>query len=359
MNLLGRKCATQLAFPFPLALLPLQPQQGKQKTIENMRKTFILLATYNGAQFLDAQLKSIQEQEITDWTLLVRDDGSRDHTKKILDEYSRMDARIRLISGPSKNLGAIENFNLLMHEALARGAEIIFFSDQDDVWLPGKMKDQMKRLENLESTYDKATPLLIHSDLEVVDEQLTRIHHSSMLYYGLVPNRQSPLRILLGRNYVTGCTTLINRPLLELAVPIPKNIIMHDWWLALCAGACGVIGYVDRPTVLYRQHHQNQIVASKQDSIFNPFRLKIRKRWENGTRNFLHTLEQASSLVKRIEERCRGNAGEAIRMSSLYATCLNKPGIRRAVMMYKLGIQRQTLLRSILFYVRLLLMKTQ
>ena len=122
---------------------------------------------------------------------------------------------------------------------------------------------------------------------------------------------------------------------------------------------CGIIGYVGKPTVLYRQHRQNQLGANKQDSIFNPFRLKIRKRWTDGTRNFLHTLEQASSLVKRIEERCGGNAGEAIRISSLYATCLTKPGIRRAVMMYKLGIQRQTLLRSILFYLRLLLMKTQ
>jgi len=324
-----------------------------------MRKTVILLTTYNGAQFLAAQLKSIQEQEITDWTLLVRDDVSKDHTRKILDEFSRMDTRIRLVSGPSKNLGAIGNFNVLMHEALARGAEIIFFSDQDDIWLPGKMKNQINRLEDIERTYEKTMPILIHSDLEVVDEQLTRIHHSFMHYQGLVPNQQPPLPILLAQNYVTGCTTLINRPLLELAVPMPKNIIMHDWWLALCAGACGIIGYLDKPTVLYRQHHQNQLGASKQDTILNLFRNKIRKGWKESGRNFLHTLEQASSLTKRIEERYGGNAEKAIRVASLYATCLKNPGVRRAVMMYQLGIKRQSPLQSILFYVRLLLMRTR
>jgi hypothetical protein len=107
----------------------------------------------------------------------------------------------------------------------------------------------------------KKPPILVHLDLDVISEQLERIHPSFMGYQGLTHESRDPLRVLLTQNFVTGCATAINRPLLELATPLPVDVIMHDWWLALCAAACGRIEYLPHALFQYRQHDANQIEA--------------------------------------------------------------------------------------------------
>jgi rhamnosyltransferase len=153
----------------------------------------ILLGTYNGVRFVGEQLRSIQGQTVSNWMLLVRDDGSQDGTAEVVAEAARRDERIRFLRDTHGRLGAIGNFGELMRIAHAEEADYIFFSDQDDVWVSNKIADQLTHLKGMESRHGQKTPILVYSDLEVVSEQLERIHPSFMGYQGLTHESRDPL----------------------------------------------------------------------------------------------------------------------------------------------------------------------
>ena len=101
-----------------------------------MSKVDILLATYNGAQFLTEQLDSILNQSFKDFRLIISDDNSTDNTKKILDDYKKKDERI-IVYKQNKNLGIVKNFEFLLEKV---EAELFMFSDQDDIWNEKKIE---------------------------------------------------------------------------------------------------------------------------------------------------------------------------------------------------------------------------
>ncbi|CYV61635.1 polysaccharide biosynthesis protein/ rhamnosyl transferase [Streptococcus suis] len=95
-------------------------------------KVNILMSTYNGQQFLAEQIRSIQEQTYTDWTLFIRDDGSSDRTRELIKDFVEQDQRIHFIDVETdENLGVIKSFHRLVHYDTA---DFYFFSDQDDIW---------------------------------------------------------------------------------------------------------------------------------------------------------------------------------------------------------------------------------
>ena len=122
------------------------------------RKVIVLLATYNGAEFLSDQIQSIQGQTISNWTLLVRDDGSEDDTRGVLERLAAKDKRIRCIHDTRGCLGAARNFGELMRIARAEKADYVFFSDQDDVWASNKITDQLTYLMEMELRHGKRPP---------------------------------------------------------------------------------------------------------------------------------------------------------------------------------------------------------
>ena len=103
----------------------------------------VLMGTYNGARFVRDQLRSIQEQTLSDWTILVRDDGSQDGTLEILLDCAKTDRRIRCVHDSYGRLGIVGNFGELMRIACLGAADYVFFSDQDDVWMPNKIAYQV------------------------------------------------------------------------------------------------------------------------------------------------------------------------------------------------------------------------
>lgn len=208
----------------------------------------ILLATYQGKTYLREQIDSILNQTYPDFKLLIRDDGSRDGTLDLLQTYD--DPRIKWVSTQG-HLGAKVNFVELMRQSRA---DYIFFSDQDDVWLPHKIATMLPHLK-------KNTPLLVHTDLTIVDDKLEILANSFWKWARLYPLKSTTLNRLVMQNVVTGCSMAINRSLLEKARPIPKAIVMHDWWLALVASCFGQVVPLSEPLVLYRQHGSNAIGA--------------------------------------------------------------------------------------------------
>lgn len=225
-----------------------------------MKETIdILLATYQGSLYLSDQINSFLSQTHPHFHLWVRDDGSSDETRSLLEGFSQKhtDKITLLPTGP--RLGIRGNFSELMK---ASKASYAMFSDQDDVWLSHKLEISLKSLKELEKVYGKNTPLLVHTDLKVVRSDLSPLAESFWSYSKLEPDKDQLNRLLI-QNVVTGCTMLMNRPLLELAQPIPDEAIMHDWWIALVAAAFGQVSYVTTPTILYRQHGNNDTGAKK------------------------------------------------------------------------------------------------
>lgn len=212
----------------------------------------ILLATLNGEGYLKAQLESIAAQTYGNWQLVVGDDGSTDRTLDILKEFQKQHPNQVTIIQNTPPLGsAKENFINLLRNSYGPH---FMFCDQDDVWKPDKIYLTLQKMETLETRYGNKIPILVHSDLSVTDENLEMIAES-FFQYANIPKR-IVLNQLMVQNPVTGCTVMINRCLQQYFLqPLPiSDIMMHDYWAALIAKVFGKIGFVNEPTMYYRQH---------------------------------------------------------------------------------------------------------
>ncbi len=313
-------------------------------------RVVIALATYNGAAHVDEQVRSFQAQDFREWELLARDDGSSDATRVILARLASRDPRIRVLdAGP--NLGVIGNFAALLAHADAAGADYVFPSDQDDVWLPTKLSRSLALMARLESEHGRDTPLLVHSDLAVVDGALRPLYPSFLRRQGIRHEETSPLNVLLVQNFVTGCASLLNRALLRLALPFPERCIMHDWWIAECAAAAGAIGFVPEPLVLYRQHGANQIGASGSLGNLNVLDAAGRRRFVRSWEIAVESVDQARALAARLRDR--GGVPETVlELVGAYAGTDRERPLERLRTLRRHGIRRQRPFGTILLYVR-------
>lgn len=249
----------------------------------------ILMPTYQGEAFIAAQIDSILQQSVSQFRLIIRDDGSTDNTVAIISEKAKQDPRITFVQA-DHNQGVIANISALM--SLSR-ANYVMLADQDDIWLPQKAEQTLAGMKQLEAHFGEL-PLLVHTDLTVVDAQLKNIHPSFWSYAKLNVWKMHSLNRLLVQNVVTGCTMMMNRRLLELSAPIPKSALMHDWWIALVAASTGKIGYIPSPTILYRQHASNQLGARKESYI-----ALLKALWAHPQRH----IERVSQLLNRQQEQ--------------------------------------------------------
>lgn len=279
----------------------------------------ILMAVYNNADYIADQLQSLMEQTYPHFHLIVRDDCSSDRSIEIIEEFqTRYPGKITLIKG-KENLGARGNFAALMHKVKA---DYIMFCDADDVWLPNKIEESLELMQKNETIHGKKTPLLIHSDLKVVNKELRILNSSFWNYSKLNPDLAKYLNRLLPQNVITGCTMLINKPLLELAMPIPQEAIMHDWWIGLVAAGFGQIDCLRKPTILYRQHGKNDVGAKNWRSTatyWSHFKktMQIRGRKELKQR-LAKTIEQATIFSERYGMQLDNRKREVVRDYAMF-----------------------------------------
>jgi glycosyltransferase involved in cell wall biosynthesis len=299
----------------------------------------IVLATYNGDRYLEAQIQSILTQDYSDWRLLIRDDGSCDLTHEIIQVYLQQELhRLQWINaGESENVGVTLNFNSLLDQS---SGDYTFLCDQDDSWLPQKMTDSLQIMQCLESQWGAETPILVHSDLSVANEQLEVLHSSFWRSHNLDPARNS-LRQLLIRNHITGCTVLINKALRELALPIPQSAFMHDWWLGLVAAAFGKIAYLKQPTVLYRQHQQNQVGAQSQQWYYIASRLQRPQRIRE---YYKKTQRQAQGFLERYGSQLTDKDRKIL---SAYVDLENLTFLRKRQLLFQHGLFDTGLARNL------------
>ncbi|QSZ40919.1 glycosyltransferase [Sulfurimonas aquatica] len=252
-----------------------------------MKTLKVLLSTYTGEKYLKQQLDSLLSQTYKNFEIIARDDGSRDKTLEILRSYD-----VTIIES-KENLGVKRSFGKLLEYAIKDSdTDYIMFCDQDDVWEEDKLEKTLLQMQEMERQYSNI-PLLVHTDLEVVDEKLNSINSSFMDFQKIDPSKNKFHNLLI-QNTITGCTVMINRELAQKSLPIPDTAIMHDWWIGLVASKFGKICYVDETTIKYRQHADNTIGAKGFDIgfvlkiIFNKVSLD-------------HNIHQAKAFLKQFE----------------------------------------------------------
>lgn len=222
-----------------------------------MAQVQILLSTWNGEAWLAELLTSLTRQSFADWELLIRDDGSQDQTNKIILEWQReYPYHLGKFIIDGEHLGSTQSFSRLVEQSTA---PYLMFCDQDDIWFPEKIEFSLAALQNLEAELGEAKPLLVHTDLAVVNEQreLTASSFWDLHSFDLDQRKQAYLLT----NIVSGCASIFNRVAAEKAFPVPEQAIQHDRWLALVCAWFGRIYALPQPLLFYRQHGNNQIGA--------------------------------------------------------------------------------------------------
>lgn len=241
----------------------------------------ILLSTFNGERWLAELLASLLQQTFQDWQLLVRDDASTDQTMAVLLEWqAQYPAKVSGIFRDGVNLGSTQSFSRLVEFS---HAPYLLFCDQDDVWFPEKVEMQYTALRRLEAQYGAETPLLVHSDLAVVDQAKNLLTPSLWEYRGFDVAQRKQAYLLT--NVVTGCATAFNRAAAELAFPAPLYAMQHDRWLALVCAYFGQIVPQPQPLLLYRQHEANTIGAAP--ASLRGVKARV-EAWSQQAEAFLH-----------------------------------------------------------------------
>ncbi len=302
-----------------------------------MSKVQVLLSTFNGSKFIDAQLQSLFRQKLKPHSILIRDDRSQDGTVAILGEWEKREASLTVYRGAT-NFGVVKSFMELLSRA-DDSAAYIALCDQDDIWLPQKLE----RAVNMLAEKASSLPALYFSRLQYVDEGLKPLGQSN------VPTRIS-FESALVENVATGCTVVINQALRQILLDgMPKkNCLMHDWWLYLLALSFGEVVYDPTPSVFYRQHGGNVVGASA--SWWQIYRTKL-KRFRTRGQGVAHIGDQAQEFLDCYGARMAPEKVRKVR-SLLDARKSLFGRIRLAVF---LPFQRQTRLDTFLLRILILL----
>lgn len=205
-------------------------------------KISVAMAYYNGGTYIEEQMDSILSQLGEKDEVIVSVDGASDGSKPLLLKMAEVDSRIHIVKGPSK--GVVRNFeNAIRH----CNGDIIYLSDQDDIWKPDKVEKVNYAFSNPE------VKAVLH-DAEIVDENGVATGAASL--FSIRGSRAGILKNLLKNSYV-GCCMAFCKELIPIICPIPNEMYMHDYWIGTAAEYMGKVCFLDKPLIGYRRHSSN------------------------------------------------------------------------------------------------------
>lgn len=229
------------------------------------------MTTHNGEKFISQQIHSILLQLNKDDELIISDDSSTDKTIEKIKYIN--DQRIKLLKNNTFFNPTLNFENALQHAT----GDIIILSDQDDIWLPGKVTTTLLLLENHD---------LLLSDCKVIDEYGQQLHNS---FFALNNSKSGIIHNIIKNSYI-GCCMAFNQKILSKSLPFPKDTPMHDWWIGMIAESCGKAYFLPKPLVLYRRHNNNASDSSGKSHF-----------------SFLKKLHFRFILIKNLLKRCLFN----------------------------------------------------
>ncbi len=215
-------------------------------------KVSVAMATYNGEKYLKQQVDSILSQLSSEDELIISDDHSTDGTLSIIGKYLQEDPRVRLYINGEK--GVTSNFeNAIKHTQ----NDIIFLSDQDDVWKPEKVETVKKYFEKYPNIQ------MIMSDITVVDNQLNTTIES---FYDFRGSRAGVIKNIIKNSYI-GCAMSFRKELKAKILPIPRNVPMHDMWIGLVADMNHSALLIPEKLIYYRRHDSTVTTVENNSSL--------------------------------------------------------------------------------------------
>lgn len=259
--------------------------------MENNKCTVcVLMSTYNGEKYLEEQINSVLAQKDCQVRLIVRDDGSSDRTIEILQKYHEA-GWLEYYTG--ENLKPAKSFMNLLYNAPK--AEYYAFCDQDDIWMPEKLIEAIKMLQERKNVSSNNV-LLYFSNLVDVDANNTLLKERHLENHVYIDFQS----VIVRCSWIFGCTQVFTYELKELVKQSyhPKKQPMHDIWVAMICAMYGEIVYDDRSFIRYRQHGRNVVGAQLS------FNAKLRSRWVRLiSGNEISIATNAKSLLKIAKEK--------------------------------------------------------
>ena len=215
----------------------------------------VALAAYKGEKYIEEQLRSILSQLEKGDEIIVSDDKPGGMTETIVRRIMAEDDRVIYVEGKGK--GIVSNFTNAIR--YCKGDKI-FLCDQDDVWLPEKVRRVME-------AFDEGASLVLHNAY-VADENLNITNYSFFESRG---SQKGVLKNILKNSYM-GCCMAFDRKLLRKIMPIPKYVPMHDQWIGIIGEIYGKVTLIDTPLIYYRVHGENVTAGREANSFVQKLR---------------------------------------------------------------------------------------
>lgn len=217
----------------------------------------VCMATFNGERYIKEQLDSILCQLESHDEIIISDDSSYDNTVEIIKSYN--DKRIKLIENQQFH-SPIFNFENALRFSTQ---QYIFLADQDDVWDNRKVEVMTQYLNKFD---------LVISDAIIIDDSGNIIADS---FYKLNNSKAGFFRNLFRNSYL-GCAMAFNRRILEKALPFPKDLPMHDWWIGLISEIYGRPYFINDTLIKYRRHTNNYSITGERSTYTLSKRINFR-----------------------------------------------------------------------------------
>jgi len=257
----------------------------------------VVMTTYNGEKYLIEQLNSLTAQTYPLFEIIICDDNSTDSTVAILKSYEeKIENAIHIsIYCNKENIGYVKNFQKAISHC---SGDYLVFCDQDDIWLSDKIAIQYQALS-------EAKALAVFSDAFLVDAKARDLGMSLWeAVFGCNIPQKIDFRAFYLTNCVTGCTLMIDRQLLDSALPFPKSV-PHDWWLTYHAAYQEGLVFTEKKLVHYRQHAGNVYGAGS----------KIRKKRIS---YYLRSKWQNWHLLSHLQQIIQGVVTDRLRLTAMY-----------------------------------------
>lgn len=306
----------------------------------------IIMATYNGGKYINQQIESIINQTFDNWKMIIRDDGSSDDTVLQIQKFTEIDSRIHMIKNDTKKHGAYLNFwTLIKYTHSLKEYDYYFFADQDDIWHQDKLQVM---IDCAEHSANKNRPLMLYSDMEVIDEEDRQIFPSINDVMG--NGEMIGFSLFFTHGFIWGCSAMINKALFKVVPTYPLedsriSIMSHDNYYGKFTLLLGSVKFVNKPLIKHRRHVANTTGGYKIQLSPISVMKKVVFQFDDLAKTHACVYNQTLLTVQQMEQ-----AGVDREEIAIIKETINRGGLAGAYRLKKLGVSRKQFSRTLGIY---------